>query len=238
MKIPVKIPENSELLIKSGQTVDLETPFHRSKGKKMTRIPLAEILGFKPEKIFMVLKKVVGDTVKKGDLLAEYQAMFSTKQYLSAVAGIIKEIDHNLGTVTLELDSEDSKVTMCFFNGLVDAIMGDHIEVKVKRSQKFDTRETKHYIGGPVYYINEINQPLTEENISKKCIFGVSINTMDQSKLETLGARAFITHINNSQNLNIKQIILQNSDDFEHIQKEQYPFCIMGVDKKSIYFYE
>ncbi len=237
MKIPVKFPKNSELLIKSGQTVDLETPFHRSKGKKMTRIPLAEILGFKPEKIFIVLKKVVGDTVKKGDLLAEYQAMFSTKQYLSAVSGVIKEIDHNLGNITLELDSEDSKVTMCFFKGQVDAIMDDHIEVKVKQSHKFDTRETAHYIGGPVYYINEINTPLTEENIAQKCIFGVSINPMDQSKIETLGARAFITH-NNSQNINLRQIILQNGDDFEHIQKERYPFCIMGVDKKSIYFYE
>jgi len=53
-----------------------------------------------------------------------------------------------------------------------------------------------------------------------------------------LGARAFITHANNPQNISLKKIILQNSDDFEHIQKEKYPFCIMGVDKKSIFFYE
>lgn len=238
MKIPVKIPKNAELLIKSGQTVDFTTPFHRSKGKKITRIPIAEILGFKPEKIFIVLKKGVGDTIKKGDLLAEYQAMFSTKQYLSSVNGIIKEIDHNLGSVTLELDSEDSKITLCFFNGQVDAVMDDHIEVKVKRSHKFDTNESKHYVGGAVYYINDIDKPLTEDNISQKCIFGISINPLDQAKIETLGARAFITSTNNLQNINVKQIILQNSDDFEHIRKEKYPFCIMGVDKKSIYFYE
>jgi len=238
MKIPVKIPKDAELLIKSGQTVDFGTPFHRSKGKKMTRIALAETLGFKPEKIFIVLKKGVGDKVKKGDLLAEHQAMFSTKQYLSSVNGIIKEIDHNLGTVTLELDSDDAKVTMCFFSGQVDTVMEDHIEVKVKRSSKFDTLETKNYLGGAVYYINDINKPLTEENISQKCIFGISINPLDQTKIETLGARAFITHTNNLQNISLKQIILQNGDDFEHIQKEKYPFCIMGVDKKSIYFYE
>jgi len=238
MKIPVKIPKDAVLLIKTGQTVDFTTPFHRLKGKKITRIPLAEILGFKPEKIFIVLKKGVGDTVKKGDLMAEHQAMFSTRQYLSAVNGIIKEIDHNLGSVTLELDSDDAKVTMCFFNGEVDTVMEDYIEVKVKRSHKFDTNETKNYLGGAVYYINEINKPLTEDNISHKCIFGVSINPLDQTKIETLGARAFITHTKNSQNISLEQIILQNSDDFEQIQKEKYPFCIMGVDKKSIYFYE
>ena len=238
MKIPVKIPKEAELLIKSGQTVDFGTPFHRSKGKKVTRIPLAEILGFKPEKIFIVLKKVVGDKVKKGDLLAEHQAMFATKQYLSSVNGIIKEIDHNLGTVTLELDSDNAKLTMCFFSGQVETVAEDYIEVKVKRADKFDTRETKHYVGGPVYYIHKVNEPLTEENIAQKCIFGISINSLDQAKIETLGARAFITHANNPQNISLKKIILQNSDDFEHIQKEKYPFCIMGVDKKSIFFYE
>src|SRR3990167_9697823 len=238
MKIPVRIPKNAELFLKLGQKVDFNTPFHRKKGKKMTRIPLAEILDFKPEKIFIVLKKVVGDTVKKGELLAEHQAMFSTKQYLSSVNGLIKEIDHNLGTITLELDSEGSQTTMCFFKGQVEAIDEGCIEVKVKKANKFDTRETKHYFGGSVHYLDVLNQPLTEDDIFQKCIFGLALNSLDQAKIETLGAKAFITHLNSPTNIKLKKIILQNVEDFEHIEKEKYPFCIIGVDNKSIYFYE
>ena len=34
-------------------------------------MPLSTSMGFKPDKIFRVLKKVIGDELKKGDILAQ-----------------------------------------------------------------------------------------------------------------------------------------------------------------------
>lgn len=238
MKVPVKFPESVELLISSGQKVDFTTPFFRKKTKKSIKIPLSDILKFKPEKIFMSLKKVIGDAVKKGDLLAENQSFLSSKQYFSSVDGTIKEIDHLTGTLTVELETGKDHIIACFFTGEVETIGDDYLELKVTKAHKFDTTETPHYVGAPVFYISGAENTVTEDNVADRCICAVEINPLDHAKIETFGAKAFITSATTPKISNLDHIVLQNHEDFENVLKEQYPFCIMGVDSKSIYFYK
>ncbi len=238
MKVPVKFPPSVELLIQSGQKVDFSTPFFRKKAKKSVKIPLSDILKFKPEKIFLSLKKVMGDVIKKGDLLAENHSFLSSKQYFSSVDGIIKEIDHLTGTLTIELESGRDHIVSCFFSGEVETIGDDYLELKVSKAHKFDTHETEHYLGAPVFYILDSSKPVTEEGIAERCVCALEINPLDNAKIETFGAKAFITSATTPKISNLKHIVLQNHEDFDHLLKEQYPFCIMGVDSKSIYFYK
>jgi hypothetical protein len=238
MKVPVTFPSGAELLVKAGQMVDFSTPFLKKKGKKSIKIPLSELLHFKPEKIFMVLKKVVGDRIAKGDLLAESKAFLSTKQYMSSVDGLIKEIDHLAGTISIELEGDDDIHTTCFFIGEIDAIHADHLELKVKRAHKLDIKPSSHYLGGEVYYVVDVEKPLTEENVIEKCICGEKINPLDHSKLNALGAKALITNSDPLLQSDIRHFTLQNPGDLEVIMKEHYPFCITGIDGQTIFFYE
>lgn len=238
MKVPVKFPQSVELLISSGQKVDFSTPFFRRKAKKSIIIPLSDILKFKPEKIFLSLKKVIGDAIKKGDLLAENSSFLSSKQYYSSVDGIIKEIDHLSGTLTVELETDKDHVVLCFFAGEIETIGDDYLELKVDKAHKFDTAETSHYLGAPVFYIKGSENTVTEDNVADSCICAVEINPLDHAKIETFGAKAFITSTTTPKISNLSHIVLPNHEDFDHVLKEQYPFCIMGVDSKSIYFYK
>lgn len=236
MKVPIKLPENAELLVQAGQLVDFSTPLLRKKATQTIRIPLAEILKFPPEKIFLSLKKVVGDEVKQGDLVAENKGMFATKQYFSSVDGIIREVDHLTGTMNIELQSNEDAVISSFFQGEVETIGDGYLELKVDKAQKLDTHEHSHYLGGEVYYIADIEKPLTEDEILEKIIVGEGINPLDHTKIETLGAKGFISH-EKAPVQGVKQITLVNPEDLAHVMKERYPFVITGVDNKTIYFY-
>ncbi len=237
MKVPVKFPENAELLIQAGQTVDFGTPFLRKKATSAIRVPLSEILNFPPDKIFLSLKKVVGDAVQKGDLIAEHKGMFSTKQYFSSVDGVIREIDHLTGTMTIELESGEENVIPSFVMGEVDSIGDGYIELKVNKAKKIDIEESTHYLGGPIYYIADIEKPLTEDDIYEKIIVGHNVNPLDHAKIETLGAKGFVSSTKVPLGA-IKQITIMNTEDLEELMKEQYPYFITGVDKRTVYFYE
>ena len=94
MQFSVKIPEGSELLIKSGQNVDFETPFIKTNQAAQLKISLAKKLSIPQDKIFRHLQKFVGEPIVKGDVLATKKNFLSTKKVTAPVDGVIKEIDH------------------------------------------------------------------------------------------------------------------------------------------------
>ena len=67
-------------------------------------------------------------------------------------------------------------------------------------------------------------------------IIGEHINPVEHAKIETLGSKGFITHTK-APIPGVKQIVLTNSQDLAQALKQQYPFCITGIDNKTIYFY-
>ena len=238
MKVPVKIPSNAEILIQTGQKVDFSTPFMQKKGKKKMEIPLARTLHFHPEKIFLNLKKVIGDRVQKGEMLAEHKAFLSTKQYFSKVDGIISEVNHITGNLILDIESSDLHITNCFFTGEVMAIHEDHIEIGVNKMQKFETTEAlDHYGGAQVFYL-ENAASCAEEDVEAKYVCTTLIDPLAHIKIEAFGAQAYITDTKKNVNGTIKQIVLQNPEDFQEIKNHKYPYCLVGFDNTSIFLYE
>ncbi len=238
MKVPVKIPQNADILIQTGQNVDFNTPFYQKKGRKKLEVPLARSLNFNPEKIFMILKKVIGDTVKKGELLAENKAFLSTKQYFAESDGVISEVNHNTGTLVLEIDTDDNHVMNCFFTGAVDAIHEDHIEIGVKHMKKFEIMEpAKEYSGAQVFYLQHQAQ-CAEEDVENHFVCTSIIDPLAHIKIEAFGAHAYITDTKKDVHGTIKQLVLLNPEDFQDINEHKYPYCIIGLDNNSIYLYE
>lgn len=238
MKVPVKIPENSEILIQTGQIVDFSTPFLQKKGRKKLQIPLARTLNFKPEKIFLILKKLIGDRVQKGELLAEHKAFLSTKQYFAETDGIIAEVNHATGNLIIEVDTDDSHVINCFFAGEVHAIHEDHLEIGVKKMNKFETLEPiEHYGGAQVFYLLNAGA-CAEEDVENRFVCTSIIDPLAHIKIEAFGAQGYITDTKKEVSGTIKQIVLQNPEDFKDINEHKYPYCIVGLDNTSIFLYE
>ena len=238
MKVPVAYPTGAELLVTAGQRVDFTTPFYKKKGVSTINIPVAENLKFSPDRIFLALKKVVGDQIKKGDLLAENKSFLSTKQFVSSVNGLIKEIDHITGSLLVELENGENKLEYCFFTGEIAAIHEDHLELKVEKAIHHDIQHTNHYFGASVYYADDPEKPFTEDKICDKCIVGEHINPIELPKIDTLGAKAILTDRQLPPHNAVTQLFLRNEGDFKEILKLQYPYCLTDLDCNTIYFYE
>ncbi len=238
MKVPVKIPQSSEMLIEAGQRVDFTTPLLKRRGKKTIQIPIAEIMRFSPDKIFLKLKKTIGDRITQGDLLAEDKSMFGSKRYLSQIDGILKEINHVEGSLIVEQNSEDSDMLHCFFTGEVEAIYDGYLDLKVKNAHKAETAEPIDYIGAELFYnSNDGSSMIVEDDINGKCIVTEDLNPMDHSKIEALGALGIIS-VRKIPSMALTQIILHKPEDFETILSKRYPFVIVGPEENTLYFYE
>jgi len=237
MKVPVKIPQNVEMLIEAGQRVDFTTPLLKSSGKKTIEIPIAEIMRFSPDKIFLKLTKTIGDRIQQGDLLAEDKGMFGSKRYFSQIDGILKEINHMAGALLIEQDGGEADVKHCFFTGEVEAIYDGYLDLKVKNAHKVETQDPVEYIGAEVFYSPQEGALYVEEDINGKCIVTSELNPMDHSKIEALGARGVIS-VRKFPSMTLTQIILHKPEDFEIILSKRYPFVIVGPEENTLYFYE
>lgn len=237
MKLLIKIPSFNELLISPGQEVDFDTPFIKTSTPKNTVVPISTILGFPPDKIFLNLKKLVGDKVKKGDVVGETKSFMSTKQYVCEIDGIIKEINHQSGSIVIESVIDNSDMINCFFKGTVITIHPDVIELKVNQVKEYEIIPPKKYTGGTVAY-HTSGDTIKEENIINKFICAEELHPFDQTKIETLGARGFIMLYELKKPTSLSSIKIKTIPDFKEIQNHKFPYCIMSPDHTTMYFYE
>ena len=242
MKLIIKLPSNTDLLINPSQTVDFNTPLLRKKTTQTKTVPLSTILKFEPNKIFMNLRKLVGEHLKPGDLIAEHKAVFATKQYFSEVTGIITEINHMTGSIVIETMSDNDNEMNCFFKGEVVSIADNRLELKVKKYKEFDIFPIKQYFGAEVFYIQPTSAPIiTEEDVENKFICAEEIKGFEQVKLEALGAVGMISPPHDSlppQKNDLIPVILKQKTDFSTILDLQYTFCRISETQNTIYFYE
>lgn len=238
MKVVVQLPEHTNLLITANQEVDFNTPLLNKGVLETKQIPIAQILGFPPEKIFLNLKKFVGEKVQKGDLLAEHKAFLTTKQYVSEFDGLIKEINYQNGSIILEMESDETSTVNCFFAGEILSIDDNQLELKVKNAKEFEIEKAEASAGGKVSYEDSTQKVLHEEKIDDKMIFAEEIKPLDQVKYEALGADGFILLKPLGKTSPVPAITLKNEKDFKAIQELKLPYCIVSRNGTTITFYE
>ena len=241
MKLLVKVPNNSDLLITTGQEVDFDTPLLRKQSTAAKIVPIANILKFEPEKIFINLRKLVGEQLQPGDLIAEHKTVFSTKQYYSETNGTITEINHMTGSIVIETLTEEQNMMNCFFKGEVTNIAEGRIELKVKKYKEFDIHPIKQYFGAKTFYIQPNTTPIiTEEDVEDRMIIAQGIKPFEQVKLEALGAVA-IAHSPEEAtptHAALLNVTLRQQADFLTALELQHPHCLIGENQNTIFFYE
>lgn len=237
MKIKVKIPEKSKILVESGQKVDFNTPLAHTAKKNIISIPISEMLSFDPQQIFRHITHAIGDQIHKGDILAENKSLFSTRQYLSEVSGVLRDIKHDSGIIAIEQDREENTTINCFFIGEVDGIYDGYLELKVEDVHTTKLQEEAPYFGALIYYLDP-SIAYSDEDLEGVCVFAPEFNELDSVKMEALGAQGLITRTKFVSDGPLHQIILQDEKDFDHIKKMDYHYVLIGHEPMTVIFYK
>lgn len=239
MKVLVPVPPDVELLVTTGAKVDFSTPFVRKTSVEDVKLPIAASLGFPPDKIFIYLHKFVGDTVSRGEVIAERKSVMSSKQYVSEHNGTIKEVNHYDGSVTVTVHKGESYEEACYFKGVVEECQGSAIVLKVSRGKLCRLRDSAPYFGGRVLFLENIHpQHITEEVVSDAVIVAPKLLSYDQSKLEALGARGFVLLQEPDDSSETPIAILNSQADYEELRRHAFSSCNIGPDSTTIYLYD
>jgi len=197
MKITFSIAGDEELQIKTGQTVKIGDLLYQQGSTENLIVNLAKKLHIKPNNIFFSLKKAVGDEINKGDLVAENKSLLTHRLYRSEYTGILKEISHHDGSITISVKQETSdKTTRCYsyFQGEIIHIAGREITIKVTHQSSFPLKSASQDFGGLVSFIkNDGSDQETIQDIDNRIIIADKISEYQQSKFEALGAGGFVT---------------------------------------------
>ncbi len=240
MVITVHVPIYDDLLVKKGQHVDFDTVLVRTQQKNRVEVSLMKELGIGPRQFFQSLKKVVGETVSRGELLAEAPGLFAMQRYYSDHSGMIIEVNHSKGTVTIELSGEGeySDAHKCFFVGEVVNVEHNKVGLRVHNYVDFPIGAVEETFGGHLQSITDIPMSqVTIDHVQNKIVCG-DVTHIDIPKLEVLEARGIIAIAHIDDVASIPQVILARADHHQKIQDTILPYCLISKEDQKLYIYE
>ncbi len=237
MILSIPFSQKGKLLIKPGQKVDFNTSLLKENKRNEIKIQIARKLHIHPSKIFQSLKKVVGDQVVKGELIAEKKSFFSGKKYKSEYDGIIKEVDHVEGLLVLEIDSSEENERKSFFKGRVEEVNKDEIKLVVEKVKEFEGVNASSFFGGEVFYLKN-EYEICEDQVDGKIVVCESLSGINQIKIEALGAIGFVTQFKLHSTIDTPSVQIKEIDSWKEIFHRHLPYCFVDKRKNKVVFYE
>lgn len=238
MILTIPLPERGKPLIKVGQRVDFSTPLFEEKIHKEVKVYISQKIGVSPKKIFHHLKKLVGDTIQTGDLLAENKSFMSGRHYKSEYTGILKEINHIDGSILIEVSSEDRAVRKAFFTGEAVKVEEGLLHIKVASANEYEIKNAKDTYGGKSLYVKKESDSFDEESVAGNVVIANSISEYHQTKMEALGAAGFATLHVLKEITGIPAVLFKQIKDFEDAVKHHLPYCFIDGKTSKIVFYQ
>lgn len=244
MYISVPVPKKGVAVLKKNQTVDFHTPFLILESSSEIKIMISQMLNIKPRKIFFHVKKLVGEHIAKNDVIAVKKTLLHAQYYRSEHEGILKEINHEDGSLLIQTTSNEQKTIPSYFKGEVEDISKTEIKIKVKQKKDFPSKGIKNleqydnHWGGTVCYVDQGKEnSLTEEDIADKILVSESFSPYNQIKLEALNARGFVSLNSLSQTTRIPYCLLASEEDMRSVFQIRFPYCILNGNNTTITFY-
>lgn len=238
MEISVSIPSSLKCLLTIGQDVDFNTPYLEKKTATAIQIPVAKKLGISPTHIFRYLKKFVGETIKKGEVLAIKKGLIASAKIVSEQAGIILQIDHQEGTITVSSVKEKADTIAAFFKGEVLEIKKEEILLRVEKGGSFSIKTATENFGGETFYLPSSSSTLSASQLSNKILISETLSPYLQSKVEALGVLGFVLLTKLTQPSDFPFAQIKNIDDFKKIKGFHFPYCLINKARSIIYFYQ
>ncbi len=239
IKFSIPLAESQQLLIKSGQKVDFKTPLLKKAYQNEVKIPLAQILEIPSDKIFIHLIKLVGEEIKKGEVIAKKKIFLAEKKYVSSYDGVIKEINHEEGYLLIAVSSKKQETVNCYFKGELTEVKKNEVTLKVDNAKVFDLKEVSADFGGETLLIQPkdiIN--LEQQNIANKVVFVEQIQSYNQVKMEVMGARGFVTLHELVEKTSLPHSQVKNVSDWKATYNLTYAYCLINKKGSTIYLYK
>lgn len=236
MIIDLNVPQEVRLLVKRGQIVDFDTPLWEKNSEKKIEIDLAKKLGIKPGKIFDYLKKFIGDTVKKDEVIAEKRGLLIDKKIAAPEDGEITEVNHDTGVITL-INLTNKKTIYSFIKGEVIEVEKTKLKIKINDGHDYLIKKSEIDFGAKVYYYHR-EDSLTADEIEKRIVVFEDLDSLNQIKIEALGAVAFVGAKPLLEPTQLPFFQLKNQKDIEAIFRYKKSACIILKEGSKIIFYD
>lgn len=238
MVLIIPPPEKGKPLIKVGQKVDFATPLYEEKTMREVKVYISQKIDVSPKKIFQYVKKLVGDSVDRGEIIAEKKAFMGGKSYKSEVSGILKEINHVDGSVLIDVATSESTVLNSFFKGEITSLTPLEIHLKVEKSKEYEAKDQGGKpFGGPVFYMKHETDPYSEEEIAGRVIVSQAVSSYTQMKMEALGASGFVTLHHITESTEVPRAAFKQIKDYEDACKHKLSYCFVNGKTGKIVFY-
>lgn len=238
MLISIPISVFDSCLVKEGQQVDFNTPFLF--GKKVEgeiNVSVAKNINVPPQKIFHYLKKFVGESIEKNETIAINKGIFSTKKLVSKYSGLIKEINHSDGSITILNKTEIENTINAFFIGKINKVKKNEVSVEVDKGEQIPAKNVSLNFGGQTFYLDN-NSAFLSENILNRIIVCEDITPYLKAKVEALGCQGFLSLSKLTEESGIPYAQFKNISDYKKIIKLKFPYCTLVHTSSIIYFYE
>ncbi len=235
MQVKLRLPENSRILVRTGDKVKFSDKIFTTAAEKHISIPVAKNLKIKPEKIYDYLKKLIDEQLEPGEVLAEKKGFFGSKRILSEHKAKIVEINHITGDVILSVQEEGKRS----FSGLQGQIMDkskDTFTIKLKDALKIPFKKTslKQLTGAKISVI-KTEKDIKRKNIQDKAVVIEKINPYLEEKIKALEAVLILT--TTTPSTDIDYVVVSDIKSFNQLKTEKKEFILITPAEKVLYVY-
>lgn len=238
MQFTIHFPETAQCILKGGQDVDFNAPFLRNSIQEDNSFSVSQKLHVPPEKIFHYMKKFVGDSIHKGDILALKKGMITTQKLVSEYDGVLKEINHTDGTIVISQSKDTKDTVLTTFKGHVVEVERNKVVIKVKSGKEYELKKTSGDFGGPVFYIEHPDQTsVSSQDVNQKIVVTEKLNEYLETKLEAVGVTGFVSLTKMGDNVSVADAQIKTIEDFHKIMKEHFTYCFIDAASSRIIFY-
>lgn len=246
-----KLPDVSKIVVKKGEKLDPETVLAETETSPGYRkVKITDILGVKSQDIAKFLKREAGGKIYRGEIIAEKPGTFGLgkKIITSPVDGIVKEINKDEGTVTIEYLPTPAKIASVIPGEVMDISDKSKIKVLANVSQIHGVlgigRERSGFIKVPVKPDDFLLPHNLDASCQKAIVVGGAIISRDTlEKALAIGVSGIITggiHVKDFESVGGRKILpinnLNSDVGLTILVTEGYGRIPMGEDIWSTLF--
>ncbi len=246
--LPVLLPEGFTPKVSVNDKLTAGQIIAEKKEKGIEEvIHVFQILRISPKKIAKTLRKNLGDSVSKGDILAVKKGRLGlgTKKIISEFSGTIIKIDEEKGDVLIRTDSgERNLITIISpVDGIVDFCNNDKIVIKTEKQAIVAKRAGGQEVRGELFVIGdeEIDFSKITAEVAKKIVLGKNFVKGSIFKVFALGALGVIgaqireSDFEDLEEKAIKSPVVQiEEEDFDKLVKHSKKQVYLDPENKSL----
>lgn len=239
MTISLSVPYDAEIKVTKGDHVEPEDILFSVHSTELTTIQITDRLHIKPEAIFHYLLKIIGEEIKKGDILAQKKGKVFSQKVLAEHNGLLKEIDHHTGSISILVAQDEQDGKIAGFRGDVEDITDNKIIIKIKSGNEFALKQSSGDGAGELFYFNSESMYFgtSQEDLENKIILIEEIKQHIAAKCEALGCTGFL-YLTGEVKTDLPAGQIKSKEDYILIKEKKKKYTIFSLDDKKGIVYD